>query len=877
MAKQKHPYRSAPITSFARLHELGWPDLLPIIPPDAKMHPNSKIPESARGKSPGVRTSVNGEPVWMGLGQWRHVPFGEAQANEWEQWEANLGIRCNRVAAIDSDITDAKLAQSLHEALMQLDTALKGDRRRYGAFPKWTWIFRVTEPIGSWRLRFRTKAGVEHAVEILGDGKQTVISGIHPRTKKPYVWSTEPTKVRFDEFFQLVKPTFFEKVKAAIEAWVVEEGCTVVRNSGASVGHWSGEAIASAAPKDQTTLWGEERHVLAALEWIGTRGQRLEYDEWIKLLITAKAACAGTLWEDRVRAAFIEMSERLCSDEHGDDPVAQAQEVERRWAGLRGGPFLLGADWVYGVASGFGWNRALADAALMVHALPPDPHHAARMDAGVDDSRAEGAVDLLEGLVDDGGSSAQAIEEVAGVAAVTALAGRFAQEHVGRSLLYAGDQGCWYVWEGARWQKDGLGVAPQRMAFDFVMNDARRLLGSDGVGEDAKKGVRKNAGRAETTGQVVLLARPRLAIRSTRFDAHPWVINTPEGPVDLRTGDRGRVRRADLHTKQTGVGVAEKGTIPFGWTRFLGEITQGDEELVAWLQRAVGYTLAGVLDEQVTFFLYGPGGNGKSVFLNVLRRVLGDYAATASGSVFVERRSQEHPTSLAVLQGARMVQVPEMGTDEKWNVAMLKRFSAGDPIKARFMRMDEFEFVPQGTLWFAGNDRPAVSKVDAAIERRMRFVGFNYRPEKPDLTLERRLVEHEGAAILRWAVEGARMWVEQGLGTCRAVEEETNSYFAESDPIRAWIDEECLREPSVRVRANDLWLNFQRWYKEHMTEGTWRTQVVDTQSLFGKRLAQLGGMTKIKSGGVIWYRGIRPKLYEVSGQDVEKDDLTDGM
>src|SRR5262249_27787952 len=146
----------------------------------------------------------------------------------------------------------------------------------------------------------------------------------------------------------------------------------------------------------------------------------------------------------------------------------------------------------------------------------------------------------------------------------------------------------------------------------------------------------------------------------------------------------------DMITKSTAVAPADAATCQ-RWLQFLNEATGNDPELIRFLQQWCGYSLTGVTREHALVFMYGPGGNGKSVFLNVVTGILGDYAATAAMDTFTASRNEKHPTDLAMLRGARLVTASETEQGKAWAESRIKQITGGDAISARFMRQDFFK------------------------------------------------------------------------------------------------------------------------------------------------------------------------------------------
>ena len=234
---------------------------------------------------------------------------------------------------------------------------------------------------------------------------------------------------------------------------------------------------------------------------------------------------------------------------------------------------------------------------------------------------------------------------------------------------------------------------------------------------------------------------------------------------------------------------------------FLDTVTGGDADLQAYLQRMAGYCLTGVTTEHALFFLYGTGANGKSVFVNTLTAIMGDYATVAAMDMFMATHGDRHPTDMAGLRGARLVTAIETEQGSRWAESKLKALTGGDKITARFMRQDFFEFTPQFKLLIVGNHKPSIRNVDEAMKRRLHMVPFTVTipPAKRDKRLpDRLLAERDG--ILAWALQGCLEWQRTGLRPPAAVMAATEDYFEAEDAIGRWIDERCVRgaEPHRR-------------------------------------------------------------------------------
>uniref|UniRef100_UPI00226BAE28 phage/plasmid primase, P4 family n=1 Tax=Methylobacterium sp. GC_Met_2 TaxID=2937376 RepID=UPI00226BAE28 len=298
---------------------------------------------------------------------------------------------------------------------------------------------------------------------------------------------------------------------------------------------------------------------------------------------------------------------------------------------------------------------------------------------------------------------------------------QFAERHVGR-LLFCHDTGKWYVWTGAAW-------APNRSGIAFQW--ARELAREMSVREADK--TRFIASKTSFAAGVERFARvdPAFAVTIEGWDADPWLLATPGGTVDLRSGELREAIPAQRVTKLAAVAPAEAPDCP-KWLRFLDEVTQGDAGYIRFLRQWAGYCLTGDTSEQALCFAYGGGGNGKGVFIHVLAGILNDYALNAAMEVFTASKHDRHPTEIAALRGARLVTASETEQGRKWAEARIKQLTGGDVMRARFMRQDEFEFTPVLKLLIIGNNKPGLSSVDDAARRRFNLLPFLFKPAVPD-------------------------------------------------------------------------------------------------------------------------------------------------
>jgi putative DNA primase/helicase len=381
------------------------------------------------------------------------------------------------------------------------------------------------------------------------------------------------------------------------------------------------------------------------------------------------------------------------------------------------------------------------------------------------------------------------------------LAQRFIDRHLAK-LRYTALWGRWLIWDGKRWSPDEK-LETFSMSRDHCHERARQ----------AESGEAKRVASAGTIAAVERLARAdqRIAVTVGEWDADPWLLNTPEGTVRLRTGQLAPHDPNDRLTKITGVAPDDLCLIP-RWLGFLDKVTGGNQDLIDYLQRVAGYALTGSTREHAMFFLYGTGTNGKSTFVNVITACAGEYHRVAPIETFTASNSERHPTDLAGLRGARLVTAIETEEGRRWDEAKIKALTGGDTISARFMRQDYFDFVPQFKLIIAGNHKPGLRSVDEAIRRRFNLIPFTVTI--PDEEIDKQLFErlkHELPGILAWMLNGAAMWQRQGLAPPEIVTAATAAYLESEDGVSAWIEECCERDPNAFATSASLFASWSIW------------------------------------------------------------------
>jgi putative DNA primase/helicase len=381
----------------------------------------------------------------------------------------------------------------------------------------------------------------------------------------------------------------------------------------------------------------------------------------------------------------------------------------------------------------------------------------------------------------------------------------------GGELRYVVPWNRWLIWNGSQWIPDSDGYVQRCMK--LIARDVHTALIRSG--NDEKDPAIRAAKKAESSsgvkGALTLAAtEPEIAIVPEQLDAYPYFLNCRNGIVDLRTGELRGHDPALLLTKITG-GSYVRGTAGPEFAKFFERI-QPSEEMRVFIRRLLGLSLEGKVTAHILPIFYGDGANGKSTLTDAVMNALGDYADAGDPDLLRARTFDAHPTGVADLHGRRLVLIHESDAGHRLAEGTVKRLTGGDRLKARRMREDFWSFEPSHTFVMLTNHKPIVGGTDEGIWRRLRLVPFEtvIPAAERDENLGARLAE-ESDAILTWLISGYLDWYRNGLGEPAAVTEATQAYRAESDPLGRFLEERCLRMPSMHVGSSELFRNFEKW------------------------------------------------------------------
>lgn len=383
----------------------------------------------------------------------------------------------------------------------------------------------------------------------------------------------------------------------------------------------------------------------------------------------------------------------------------------------------------------------------------------------------------------------------------------------GQDIRYCYVWKTWMIWDGKRWVKDDLGTVEK-----FAKNVARSIYkeAAREVDDNKRKALVDHARATESEKRrkdLIASSRsePGIPVKPDDFDRNPWLLNAQNCVIDLNTWETFEHRREDLITKLAGTGYDPEADCPT-FKAFLHQIMDGNQNLVDYIQRVIGYTLSGSTQERAFFFLHGTGANGKSTLLNVVKELMGDYARVASADTFMEKKFDTVREDIARLKGARFVCSSETDEGKRLAEGLIKNMTGTDIQTARFMYGNTFEFVPEFKIFLAANHQPVVKGTDLAIWDRIKKIPFDVRiqEEEQDKSLGTKL-KAELPGILNWALDGFKLWRENGLMEPEEVNNATQEYRDDMDTLKEFFSEYVKPDPMAATESAKLFKLYQIW------------------------------------------------------------------
>ena len=368
----------------------------------------------------------------------------------------------------------------------------------------------------------------------------------------------------------------------------------------------------------------------------------------------------------------------------------------------------------------------------------------------------------------------------------------------------------WLLWKEHRWVPDDL-EAMRELAVEAAQWRFGRAWDIEGDKTKEAGFAIRSENRSMVEGALGLLkSLGSIADDGKNWDQDPLLLSVENGIVDLRTGELRRGRPEDRITMIANVKYDPEADCS-RWDKFIDEVFESDKELIAFVQKALGYSLTGSEKSQAAFFCYGSGANGKSVLFKTIKNILGDYAWDAPASLFEKNSQATNTNDVAATERVRFLVSSENLTTSRLHEQRIKAWTGGDTVTARFLNREFFRFEPTAKPWLFFNHKPQVSDDSNGFWRRIRLIPFNkvFEEDKQDLELTIKL-SREADGILNWLLAGCLTWQREGLNPVpEKIKTATQTYREENDALAEFVDEECIE--SGEVRARELYQAYIKW------------------------------------------------------------------
>ena len=418
----------------------------------------------------------------------------------------------------------------------------------------------------------------------------------------------------------------------------------------------------------------------------------------------------------------------------------------------------------------------------------------------------------------------------------------------GEDVRYCPSREKWLLWNQKCWEWDTtLGIL--RMA-DMIPRALFHRAGDmdSGPERDRVTNLARKLERTHPRNGMLNMVRHRVVVSEPDLNSDPFLLNCLNGTLNLFSQRLRAHERSDLLTCCSEISYDPE-WVPWTWKRFLKGVFSDNEDTISYIQRLAGYSLTGLTKEHVFMICWGNGANGKSVFLNTLRKLLGPLALQAMPDLLLMDQGRRHPTELAELCGRRLVVCQETGDGRRFNEALVKNLTGGDPVTARRLYEEQFTFTPTHKIWLATNYRPVIRGTDHGIWRRTRLIPFENQfteSSKPprDPELEDQLTK-ELPGILNWAVEGLRDYLAIGLGKCDSVSTATAEYQADMDIVSGWIGDCCRLGAGEKFSAGALFKSYQDWCAAN-------GETAESQKVWAFGLKERGLVRNRAKSGYFW-------------------------
>jgi putative DNA primase/helicase len=774
----------------------------PIIPVGSTMSALSKITPDRLGKIPG-RMKPDG--TWAGYNWQAEWQYTKATTlRRYQAWQLEgvpkvipIGLVTREYIAIDLDTEDEKVVEWFKAKIAAILGVTPVIRRRDGNKTRMVLFFKHknhTPPITKHKFEALDADGNKHLLEIVGSGEQVVIEGPHAKGAMQY-WENGGL---VDHIGELPEIDLFmcDELINTLKAEAESQGLTEAK---ISAGHMGGNSEAHSIGNLVSPLIEKNVDRLTrAIQHIDLDDPRIDYDVFITLL---RAICAAVSGDKTYMAEVVWPWACTQSVRKGQGPLTRDQEggiawIEERWVSFRDSQ--VGPDTIYSWAARCGYYEAGNEAAAekgegVFDALP---------DEGDDDGSG-----VLGGAVGGGSGGAGGSGSNGPLPFAftdNAVADTFAALHP--EWRYTPDQD-WVIYKGGVYVPSDMVLADISDVCVAVGAPFRAQGPTQAAIDMTLNGIKKHL-----LVERKLRCHRAVHAKPADFDADPWMLNTPDFIVDLRTGEF-HEHAGQLMRQQTLVSPS----CMYGCPRFmeyLDFIANGRDYVIPFLQRWGAYSLIGDIFDQLLLFILGVPGSGKSTFADILARISHTYGKPVSKGFFM-RQMEKRTFELYQTRGKRGLFADETPKGATWDEILINSMLGGTMLSAEGKGRDFIDFRNVGTITVTGNHKPAfiTHSEESGIGRRLLLLELkkkiaDHMPDNTRFPVE--VVQEEGAAILMWLVQGAMEgWQSlQSTGSFiggleKPLSQQTRKYRLDANPYLEWIKAEMSFDPEGDIDAND--------------------------------------------------------------------------
>lgn len=813
------------------------------------------------------------------LAEWQNARLGAVDVPRLWSNGAGVGVLCGvgawPVVGVDIDVHDESVAEMLER---WCERHWGATVVRIGQAPKRLLVYRAAE--AGWRKVasrvWLDAGGVAHKVEVLGRGQQFVAAGRHPVTRRDFEWTdlvgglsaVDAGRLPVLEYGALADLVRVFEDMADLSGWTVKGGGAAMGEStersetspprpSLSTARWDqtrGTESRESVERVRVDVKAREATIDALVQWtppvghfslgevataLKERVSAEDYDTWLRVGMALHHEWGLGGASDGAEDAAAFETWRAWSEERGGDKYAGEEDCRRKWSSFRRG--ALGVD--EGGGGGAGGAGADGAGVLTLRAL------LGMLGLGERFAGAPGSQRMIRRARTEIGMSERLLDQF------------------GEGLMYVPELSGWYAWTGVYWRR-AADVEIEHLAKSTVLALKEEIdLWPDGEEREAFFKFCAAAQKRTMVSNMIALAAsdPRVVVPAAELDREWWIVGCHNGAVDLRTGEALPPDPRRRTTKVAGAPYREEARSAL-WEDTVADVFEGRADMVAFFQRLVGYTLCGRPEEDLLVILYGSGANGKSTVSRTIKAAFGEYARSAETETFLSGRAGgagvggrsggPRPDILA-LRGSRLAVVMEPEAGAELREGFVKSMAGGDELVARGMYSSTMvEVSPTWTCWISTNHLPIVKGDDYGIWRRLMPIPFtrNFDQDaavRKDPKRRDRLVEQELPGVLRWCVEGARRYIESGLGVIPdRVQRARSQYRSDMDLLAEWLEECCETGPELAESSEKLWGS---WLAFASTKG--EARFISSQRALVRRL-QARGFSRARDVGARGRKGL---------------------